>query len=238
MHNIALSQGRPTPNPFSLRSLIRLIRNLYHHFPTRGEVTDLLVSVPTGLANRFFSRFPRFNLRYTYFILICWCRLLSFIYNCLGGFCILSTAQERNLLKTGKLSELLNAVEAAMKRKESKLQDAAMAAVLAPGITWHGFLVDTAIVCRVEQWVVRQARQSELRHTLRGYLVLSGLKQVELFLRCLRLRGMYTRSHQRSKSIQASLLSLPARQPSLLGRCVCFAFYFILFVNLVYYYFC
>ena len=129
-------------------------------------------------------------------------------------------------------------MRAAKKRKESIFQDAAIAAVEAPGITRHGFLVDTAIVCRVEQQVVRHARQAELRHALRGYLVLSGLKHVKLFLRCLRLRGMYGKSHQRRKSIQASLLSLPARQPSLLGRCVCFAFYFILFVNLGYYYFC
>ncbi len=62
-------------------------------------------------------------------------------------------------------------MEAAKKQKESKLQDAAAAAVVAPGITRHGFLVDTAIVCRVEQQVVRHARQSELRHALRGYLV-------------------------------------------------------------------
>ena len=66
--------------------------------------------------------------------------------------------------------ELPNAVKAAKKQKESKLQDAAaMAAVVPPGFTWHRFLVDTAIVCRVEQQVVRHARQSELRHALQGY---------------------------------------------------------------------
>ncbi len=58
-------------------------------------------------------------------------------------------------------------MRAAKKQKESKLQDAAAAAaVVELGITWHGFLLDTAIVCRVEQQVVRRARQSELRHTL------------------------------------------------------------------------
>jgi hypothetical protein len=110
------------------------------------------------------------------------CRLLSFIYNCLGGFCLLSTAEEHNLQKTGKFLELPNAVNAAKKRKESKLQDAAaMAAVVAPGVTQHGFLVDTAIVCRVEQQVVRHARQSELRHALRGYLVFERFEACETF---------------------------------------------------------
>ncbi len=66
MHAFALSQGLPTPNPFSLVSLIRLIRNMAHHLPdvkTRAEIKRLNVSVPTGVADYFFSRFPRFNLQ-------------------------------------------------------------------------------------------------------------------------------------------------------------------------------
>ncbi len=58
-------------------------------------------------------------------------------------------------------------MEAAKKQKESRLQDAAAAAaVVAPGINWHDFLLDTSIVCRVEQQVVPHTRQSELRRAL------------------------------------------------------------------------
>jgi hypothetical protein len=73
MNDVALSQDIPTPNPFSLVSLIRLIRNTTHRLPepkTRAEVKRLLVSVPTGVANYFLSRFPRFNLL-TIHILFC-----------------------------------------------------------------------------------------------------------------------------------------------------------------------
>jgi hypothetical protein len=71
MHAFALLQGNPTPNPFSLVSLIRLIRNMAHHLhdaKTRAEIKRLLVSVPTGVANYFFSRFPRFNLPNIHFL--------------------------------------------------------------------------------------------------------------------------------------------------------------------------
>ncbi len=78
MNVIALSQDYPTSNPFSLVSLIRLIRNVTHHLPepkTRAEIKRLIAPVPTvvaAVANYFLSRFPRFNVPTLdiYFILL------------------------------------------------------------------------------------------------------------------------------------------------------------------------
>jgi hypothetical protein len=100
----------------------------------------------------------------------------------MAGACLLSTPADHKLQpqKSGKFDLFADVVREQVKIKQ-RSADAAAAADKKGIVICRSFRLHTAFACSVEQRLVRHAKQSELHHARRGYLVLSGLRHIEHF---------------------------------------------------------